>query len=108
MVMRLPNLKSQRERSALSQGELAEKAGMNRLSVSRIEAGRDVHPSTARKLAEALGVPPADLMEVDTMSSDMPADVIGRNVQALRKRQGLSEDELAERAGITRAAIRRI
>ena len=52
-----------RERAFLSQGELAEKAGLNRFTVGRVErtGTTDVHPRTIRKIAEALSVDPASL-----------------------------------------------
>ncbi len=46
----------------MTQDELAKASGINRISISRIENGRDVRPPTARKLAEALGCRPSDLM----------------------------------------------
>jgi transcriptional regulator with XRE-family HTH domain len=58
------NLKDARFRAGLTQAELAEKAGTTQTTVARIE--RDaVQPevTTIRKLAVALGVPIADLLE---------------------------------------------
>ncbi len=55
-----------RAEQALSQTELAVKAGVTKLTVSRIE--RDVkfpQPKTLRNLAEALGVRPAELADPD-------------------------------------------
>lgn len=60
---KLPRVRWYRERAALSQDELAKKAGVSRVTVVRIEGGEDTFPSTARKLAEALNVAPSDLME---------------------------------------------
>ena len=51
-----------RETRALTQQELAEKAGVTRGTVTRIEAGYDGYPPTIRKLAAALGVEPSELM----------------------------------------------
>jgi DNA-binding XRE family transcriptional regulator len=58
-------LREIREARFLSQAELAERAGLARLSVIRIEKGH-VRPRlwTVRRLAETLGVAPADLIEV--------------------------------------------
>jgi len=62
-VVKLPRLRAIRERQALNQRELAQKAGLTPASLSRIEAGiQDPYTSTIRKLATALGVKPADLM----------------------------------------------
>ncbi len=60
--MMLPRLRLIRERSALSQRDLATKASVSKTTVLLAEAASDVRPSTARKLAEALGVKPAELM----------------------------------------------
>lgn len=44
--------------------DLAEKSGVNPSAISEIERGKRVpHPSTIRKLAEALGVEPQELLK---------------------------------------------
>jgi transcriptional regulator with XRE-family HTH domain len=63
-VVKLARLKRARERAALSQAELARKAGVSRVTVARVEALLDEpQPRTVRKLAQALGMAPADLMD---------------------------------------------
>jgi transcriptional regulator with XRE-family HTH domain len=60
--LRLPGLKRWRSRRDLGQVELAKRAGTNQRQISRIERGhRGCNPSTAQKLAEALGVELQDL-----------------------------------------------
>jgi len=50
-------LKTLRERQALSLTDLAEKSGVNRITIHRIENGKQKPmPRTIRKLAEALQV----------------------------------------------------
>jgi transcriptional regulator with XRE-family HTH domain len=62
-MVRLQRLRYLRERKALSQRELAERSGVNRVTIVRLETGaQEPHPRTTRRLAEALGVEPADLM----------------------------------------------
>ncbi len=52
-----------REMRALSQRELATLAGLSVTTVNRIEIGqRKPMPKTVRKLAQALGVSPQELM----------------------------------------------
>jgi transcriptional regulator with XRE-family HTH domain len=54
-----------RQREAMSQRDLAERAGVNTETVNRIEnasPGELPRPSTIRKLAKALGCRPRDLM----------------------------------------------
>jgi transcriptional regulator with XRE-family HTH domain len=62
--LKLPRLRKVRELRGWSQGVLAEKADVSRDSISNYETGhREAYPSTAKKLADALSVTIADLME---------------------------------------------
>jgi transcriptional regulator with XRE-family HTH domain len=56
-------LRLERQRQALTQEELAHRAGITRLAVSQLERGL-VQPRipTLRKLADALGIKPASLL----------------------------------------------
>ena len=66
-MVKLARLKLVRERKALTQQQLADKASVSRVTVSRLESGRDeALPTTVRKLAEALGVEPENLSEGDS------------------------------------------
>jgi transcriptional regulator with XRE-family HTH domain len=57
-------LKRLRTLNALTQAELAEKAGLTTAAVARIERDEvEPRPSTLRKLAEALNVQPRELIE---------------------------------------------
>jgi transcriptional regulator with XRE-family HTH domain len=57
------NLKRLRTRAALTQAELAEKAGITTAAVARIERDEaEPRMTTVRKLAQALGVDPAELV----------------------------------------------
>lgn len=52
-----------REQAVLSQSDLAEKAGVSKTTIIKIEQGKiSPHPTTIRKLAAALGVEASDLM----------------------------------------------
>lgn len=65
-MVKLPRLKAVRERKALSQQELAEQAGLTRVTVARLESGAtQPYPKTVRRLAEVLGVEPRELMRDD-------------------------------------------
>lgn len=56
------NLRTLRAFKGMGQDELAERAGMNRASISLLENGyRQPRRSTARRLAAALGVEPETL-----------------------------------------------
>ena len=55
-------VRTARERAFLSKRELAERAGLDRSTIGRIEDGvTEVYPRTIRKIAEALEVDPASL-----------------------------------------------
>jgi transcriptional regulator with XRE-family HTH domain len=56
-------MKRLRDARALTQEELAEKAGITVAAVSRIERNNaEPRPTTRRKLARALGVDPSELL----------------------------------------------
>jgi transcriptional regulator with XRE-family HTH domain len=56
-------VKTAREQAFLSKRELAERAGLDRSTIGRIEDGvTEVYPRTIRKIAEALSVHPASLV----------------------------------------------
>ena len=60
---RLRQLRGER---ALSQRDLSRLTGIAHDSISQLETGkRDAQPRTIRKLAEALGVEPKELMKED-------------------------------------------
>lgn len=57
-------LRQTRRERALSQRELSRITGVAHDSISQLETGkREAQPKTLRKLAEALGVEPKELME---------------------------------------------
>lgn len=63
-LAKLTRLKVIRERMPMTQEELATAAGVNRVTIAKIEAGNvDPYPSTVRKLAAALRVEPRELMQ---------------------------------------------
>jgi transcriptional regulator with XRE-family HTH domain len=60
----LPGLRAARRAKLLTQEQLAQEAGLNRVTIWQLETGiRNPQLSTIRRLAEALGVPPEHLME---------------------------------------------
>ena len=61
--MDLPHLRSFRQRAVMSQEQLAEKSGVARDTISKLETGqRRAYPSTIRKLAAGLEVEPRLLL----------------------------------------------
>jgi transcriptional regulator with XRE-family HTH domain len=61
--MKLARLREWRESQGLTQKELAAGAGASEYTVARAEAGLEIRPNTARRLASVLDVAVADLME---------------------------------------------
>ena len=58
------NLRRLRTLNALTQAQLAERAGLHRTAVERVERDKvEPHMTTIRKLADALGVHPRELVE---------------------------------------------
>jgi transcriptional regulator with XRE-family HTH domain len=58
------NLRTLRKERALSQRDLARVSGVGPVTISELERGvREAQPRTIRKLAEALGVEPKELMK---------------------------------------------
>jgi transcriptional regulator with XRE-family HTH domain len=57
-------LRSLRKERLLTQVELSKMTGVAQDSISSLETGkREAHPGTIRKLAEALGVEPTELIK---------------------------------------------
>lgn len=78
-MAKLTRLKDVRQRKALTQQQLAEKAGVNRVTIARIEGGKDEpFPTTLRKVADALGVEPEELLApiADPPTSDPASGLV--------------------------------
>lgn len=67
-VVTLPGLLRQRQRAALTQEQLAARAGVQRPTITRLENGGEARPTTVRKLADALGCEPRELIESDAQT----------------------------------------
>lgn len=64
MEVNTERLKELRRRRVLSMRDLEERSGVSHNTIWRIESGRQgAHPRTVRKLAEALGVEPEELLK---------------------------------------------
>jgi transcriptional regulator with XRE-family HTH domain len=64
MKVDVERLRELRRERALALRELGELSGVSLQTIWRIEAGRQgAHPRTIRKLAQALGVEPAELVK---------------------------------------------
>jgi len=59
---KLGHLKEIREAKYLSQRMLAQRSGVSRPTIARLEAGEEARYTTVWKLAETLGVEPGELV----------------------------------------------
>jgi transcriptional regulator with XRE-family HTH domain len=73
--MDLPHLRGLRRRAVMSQEDLAEKSGVARATISKLETGqRGAYPSTIRKLAAGLDVEPRMLLGGVEYLEEKPAE----------------------------------
>jgi transcriptional regulator with XRE-family HTH domain len=73
--MDLPHLRNFRRRAVMSQEDLAEKSGVARDTISKLETGRrGAYPSTIRKLAAGLDVEPRMLLGGVEYLEEKPAE----------------------------------
>jgi transcriptional regulator with XRE-family HTH domain len=73
--MDLPQLRYLRRRAVMSQEDLAEKSGVARDTISKLETGRrGAYPSTIRKLAAGLEVEPRILLGGVEYLEEEPAE----------------------------------
>ena len=73
--MDIPHLRSFRRRAILSQEELAERSGVARDTISKLEGGRrKAYPTTIRKLAAGLEVEPQLLLGGVEYLDEEPAE----------------------------------
>jgi transcriptional regulator with XRE-family HTH domain len=88
--MDLPRLRRIRQGAVMSQEELAERSGVARDTISKLETGRrGAYPSTIRKLAAGLEVRPQMLMGgveyLDEGSADGPTGTLPERPERDRK-----------------------
>jgi transcriptional regulator with XRE-family HTH domain len=73
--MDLPHLRNLRRRAVMSQEDLAQKSGVARDTISKLETGqRRAYPSTIRKLAAGLEVEPGVLLGGVGYLEEKPAE----------------------------------
>jgi len=105
------NVRSGREQRGLSQEALAALGGLHRTEISLIERSeREPRLSTIIRLAQALDVAPAELLKdiAPTAKATLAHPRLGANVAAARDALGLTVEQLAERAGLTRTELDRL
>jgi transcriptional regulator with XRE-family HTH domain len=71
----LPGLWAARVSAALSQRDLANMIGANQNTIQQLESRRrGAYPKTVRRLCQALGVEPADLMCIESKANTNKGD----------------------------------
>lgn len=107
----LAKLRARRAYLGWTQTELAEKAHTSKQTVCEIENGSQrPNRSTLFALCDSLSLPYSErdkLFRAFGHSSVSRFDPIGLHIRALRVKSGLTQGEMAERVGLTRAAISR-
>jgi transcriptional regulator with XRE-family HTH domain len=107
----VPALRAWRRDAGFTQQTLAAEASISRETLIRIEAGRPAVPAVIQRLANALGISPAMLLQpppADHTQVQIATTWIMRDVAHWRKLAGWDQAELAERAGVARETLIRI
>jgi transcriptional regulator with XRE-family HTH domain len=83
------NVRAAREAARLSQSQLGERAGMVVPVISRLESGKHL-PSLASflKVAEALGVPPGELLREPAVSEPEPPAPASKSRRGTGRKKG--------------------
>lgn len=108
--MSLTKLELWRMRRAMSIQDLADKSGVNRATINRIETNR-VNPSgrTLGKLAQALSVDPTELLEGEQAQPRQPSPPIAVRLEgieaALRAFATVEDDESQEEVELEFATL---
>ena len=86
--MDLPHLRNLRRRAVMSQEDLAEKSGVARDTISKLESGqRGAYPSTIRKLAAGLDVEPRMLLGGVEYLEEEPAEDLSKKQESVEDRK---------------------
>lgn len=92
-----------REKKGMTVTDLARSTGLSPAHISEIERGRTAASvATLEKLARALGVSPGALVR------SVGANGVGEKLRRLRERLGLTQKEVAEKAGVSYGLIGQI
>jgi len=100
-----------RSQARLSQEDLAEKCGIMQKTISKIETGKEIpHVSTLAKIVQVL--PETNLEQLLSLEfrgeKKKEPQTVGMIILFARKCSGLTQEQLAKKAGITHKTISRI
>lgn len=100
----------------MTQAELAARLGVAAATINKYESGivTNIPRSRLQQLSDALDIPVSDFFYYDTANaqtfdylapSEGQDNGIGYKIRRMRKLRGLTQEELGDRLGITKAAI---
>lgn len=99
-------IKAIRESRGLTQNDVAEILGVSTAAISQYENGNwSMRLSTLNKLADALRVPVAEILGTDSAEQSEISLAIGQRIKTERKKAGMTQKELAEKAGLAVGTI---
>lgn len=94
-------IRAMREKNKLKLGKLAELSGISLTYISEIERGTLIPPvETIRKIAEVFKVPVSIFL-----AENKTSNLIASKMKKARKARGLSQKELAEKAGVSAGLV---
>jgi transcriptional regulator with XRE-family HTH domain len=106
--LKLARTREWRESHGLTQRELAAEAGVGEVTVARIETGASVTPPTARKIAQALGVRVADLLERPPVPLDEAPQETGPLHHVRRPHDSMEVSDEVKKASVRLEKVRQI
>ena len=106
--MKTPRLREWRETMGETQATLGERSGVAEHTISRIEHGASLRPTTARKLADALGVAVADLMERPPVPLGDAPQGTGSLHHVRRPHDSIEVSDEVEKASVRLEKVRQI
>lgn len=110
-------VQARRKSLSMRQAELARRVGVSAASVNDWESGKtqSISGPNLLRLAEALAVPSDWILHGTGPAPEAPAqpeptvaETAGQNVRSLRRQLGLTQAELAHRAGVSQAMVANI
>lgn len=105
------NLKPFRQARGFSQQKLAQKLGVSRSTVAMWESGAsEPNMKMIQRIFEVLSIPISSLFAVravklSEMAENSPKSFVGERIKAARLAAGISQNQLAKRAGVSQAGL---
>ncbi len=109
MVSKILSLRQWREVRALSQRDLARLAGVNQVTIARLEKGRVRRPSFAvrQRIAQALGVRPEEIAEF-RRAMGLPEESLSGPLTLIHFAHPLTEEQLRQIEALAGRKVERV